>query len=71
MTKAQHLEQRTSGASLLLSPSPVLSHKIAVYITNPIFPSKALDYREMTKPIYVANQPSFAFLPPIPSGAVR
>jgi len=44
---------------------PRRAAKIAVHITNPIFPCKSLDYREISKPIYVVNRPlSAAFQPP-------
>jgi hypothetical protein len=57
-------KKRTSGNSILLLRAPWRPAKLAVYITNPIFPSKSLSYCEITKPIYVANQPiSFAFRP--------
>ncbi len=48
---------RESCSSILFLRGPRRAAKIAVYITNPIFPSKSLDYREITKPIYVANRP--------------
>jgi hypothetical protein len=51
--------------SLLLIQGPRRAAKNCRYITNPIFPSKALDYREITKPIYVAIHPLSALQEPV------
>jgi hypothetical protein len=62
---ASHPSSTASRRQIAGNPIPRrATSNPAVHITNPIFPCKSLDYREISKPIYVVNRPlSTAFQP--------